>query len=39
MATLEKAAERAKVVWEWREQGWMVHQGRLSEHDWRPRSL
>lgn len=29
-----KAAEKAKVMWEWREQGWMVHQGHLSEHDY-----
>lgn len=28
-----KAVEEAKVMWEWREQGWMVHQGHLSEHD------
>lgn len=28
-----KAVEKAKVMWEWREQGWMVHQGHLSEHD------
>lgn len=29
-----KAVEEAKVMWEWREQGWMVHQGHLSEHDY-----
>lgn len=28
-----KAAETAKVMWEWRERAWMVHQGHLSEHD------
>lgn len=28
-----KAVEKAKVMWEWREHGWMVHQGHLSEHD------
>lgn len=28
-----KAAEKAKVMWECGEQGWMVHQGHLSEHD------
>lgn len=22
-----KAVQKAKVMWEWREQGWMVHQG------------
>lgn len=28
-----KTVEKAKVMWEWRERGWMVHQGHLSEHD------